>query len=374
MDLSAEFPILSEMIFFNHAGVAPISARAAKAICDYAVQAESRAYVKSGWYRRLAEVKRLTATLINARGPHEIAFVPNTSTGLSMVAKGLPWREGDNIVITNVEYPANRYPWLDLQRFGVEVREVAETRHGRIDVEDVVDAINNRTRLVAISHVQWASGYRVDLRPISEVVHHARGFLCVDGIQSVGLMPVDVRDSGIDFLSADGHKWLLGPEGAGILYCREDLIEMLHPNVVGWMNMIEAHDYGNYRFEFERDARRFEPGSYNVPGTLALGASMELLMDVGIDEVWHRVERLTAHLCEGLRSRGYDIFSPRGDAERSGSVVFCPPQGASLDCKRIVGNLEAQGIVIAVRQGRLRASPHFYNTIEQIDRLVDALP
>ncbi len=377
LDLEAEFPILARLNFFNHAGVAPISGRAAAALRQFADQASTRAYVDSGWYRRVVEVKRLAARLINADGPHEIAFVPNTSTALNLVARGIDWRPGDAVVITNVEYPANRYPWEDLKRLGVELIEVPQLPDGRIDVEDVMDAITDRTRIVSISHVQYASGARVDLRPISDMVHRAGGMLCVDAIQSVGVLPVDVKAMGIDFLAADGHKWMLGPEGCGIFYCREDLAELLHPAIVGWMNMVNPLDYGNYQFEFQRDARRFEPGSYNVPGILALGASLELLLEVGIDQVWSFVEALTTRLCERLTEKGYRVFSPREPHERSGIVTFDPPfpdTRLTPTPAQIVARLEQQGFILVTREGRLRASPHFYNTPEQIDALVEALP
>jgi selenocysteine lyase/cysteine desulfurase len=182
---------------------------------------------------------------------------------------------------------------------------------------------------------------------------------------------------GVDFLAADGHKWMLAPEGCGIFYCRHDLVETLHPAVIGWMNMVDAANYGDYRFEFERDARRFEPGSYNIPGILALGAGIELLLEVGMDHVWSRIDTLTTRLCEGLAAKRYRVFSPRGDGQRSGIVSFDPPgrdPSNSASAKQIVADLQKLGIIIVMREGRLRASPHFYNTEAQIDRLIDALP
>jgi len=279
--------------------------------------------------------------------------------------------------VSGVEYPANRYPWQDLARFGVRMVEVPERPDGRVDAGDVIAAISERTRVVSLSEVQYASGFRIGLRPVAEAVHRAGGLLCVDAIQSVGSMPVDVEALGVDFLAADGHKWLLGPEGCGILYVREERIETLHPNVVGWMNMVDARRYGDYRFEFLRDAGRFEPGSYNLPGIFALGASLGLLLEVGLDSVWRRLEALTAQLCAGLARRGYRVLSPRGEGERSGIVSFAPPAPelrATLPPEEIVTALEARGIVIVVREGRLRASPHFYDGTEQIERLVEALP
>ena len=377
LDWEREFPILRHLAFFNHAGVAPISGRAAAALNRFAEQARTRAYVDAGWYAGAKQVKRLAAQLINAEGESEIAFVANTSSGLALVARGLDWREGDNVVITNVEYPANRYPWEDLRRHGVELIEVRQHPDGRIDVEDVLEAITSRTRVVAISHVQYASGFRIDLRPIADMVHRAGGYLCVDAIQSLGALPVDVRAMGVDFLAADGHKWLLATEGCGIFYCKHDLAQLLHPAVVGWMNMVNASDYGNYRFEFLPDARRFEPGSYNIPGILALGASIELFVEFGMNNVASRIDALTTRLCESLHARDYRVFSPRGKAERSGIVVFEPPHHRTRDTppiRDIVAALEKRGIIIVVREGRLRASPHFYNTPEQIDALVAALP
>lgn len=376
-DFAGRFPILREMVFLNHAGVAPISGPAADALREYARQAESIAYVDAGWYKRAIDVKRAAARLVHAESHLEIAFIPNTSSGLSLVANGLDFAPGDNVVITNVEYPANRYPWENLRRLDVELIEVKQRTDGRVHVGDVCDAITDRTRVVSISHVQYASGHRINLRPISDMVHQVGGYLCVDAIQSLGVLPVDVREMGIDFLSADGHKWLLGPEGAGVFYCREELCPLVRPSVVGWMNMVDAENYGDYRFEFQPDARRFEPGSWNVPGIHGLGASIDLLTEVGINNVWRRVDALTTRFCEGAAGKGYDVFSPREKPdERSGIVIFSAPQrvGGRDSHRKIVHDLEKQKIIIALREGRLRVSPHFYNTMEQMDRVIEALP
>lgn len=373
-DFAQHFPILSRLDFFNHAGVAPISGPAAGALRDFAAQAADRAYVGGGWYRRAREVKRAAARLIGAAGEHEVAFVPNTTTGLALVANGLIWSAGDEVVITNVEYPANRYPWEGVSRqHGVKLIEVPQHDDGRIHVEDVVAAVTERTRVVSISHVQYASGHRIDPRPIADAVHAVGGYLCLDAIQSVGVLPVDVEALGADFLSADGHKWMLGPEGCGIFYCRAALAKRLHPTVVGWMNMVDAQNYGDYRYELLPDARRFEPGTYNIPGILALGASLDLLLEVGIATAWSRVEALTQRLCEGLTNKGYRVFSPRENAEeRSGIVIF--EHADPTRHRKIVNELETADIVIALREGRLRFSGHFYNGAEQVDRLIAALP
>lgn len=366
------FPILDEMDFFNHAGVAPLSKPAADAMIAYAKHTASKAYIQGSWYKQAQHIKTLAARMINAPSAANIAYVPSTSAGLSLLARGLDWRRGDNVIITSIEFPANRYPWQDLAKQGVELIEIEPDNEGRIDVEDILEAITDRTRLVSISHVQFSSGFRIDLSEIAKMVHRAGGLLCIDAIQSVGAMPVDVQAWGVDFLSADSHKWMLGPEGCGFVYCEEDLIQMLHPGVVGWMNMPIRKEYTDYRFEFHTDARRFEPGSYNLAGIMAMGASLELLLETGLDNVWATIEMLTDHLCDRLNQKGYKVFSPRGAGEKSGIVSF-----SAADVSRhqaIIEMLEKQNIHIALRQGRLRVSPHFYNTLAQMDRLVDALP
>lgn len=374
-DFAEHFPIQGELTFLNHAAVAPLSKPAADALRWYADRAASHAYVHSGWYEKLDQFRETSATLINARGPNEIAFVPNTSAGLNLVSGGLDFQQGDQVVISNVEYPANRYPWQALERLGVEVVKIEQRPDFRVDEDDVIEAITDRTRVVSLSHVQFSTGFRTNIQRISEVAHQAGAYMCVDAIQSVGVLPVDVQAMGIDFLSADGHKWMLGPEGAGIFYCHEELIEMLRPQVVGWLNVVNAMDFLAYQFEYRKDAQRFEAGSWNVPGLLALAASVEMILEVGVETIYERVDALNMHLRDGLASKGWRVISPPEPQERSGMVVFDPGEAnGDVSLKRIAGQLEADGIIIALRGGRLRASPHFYNTTQQIDKLVDALP
>lgn len=372
MDMTSEFPILHQMDFFNHAGVAPITHRASVVLQEYAVEASNYAYTKETWYNRITEIRKSVATLIHARSEHEIAFVPNTSTGISLVANGLTWHEGDNVIISNVEYPANRYPWENLKRHGVELIEVNQLPDGTIDVEEVCDAITNRTRVVSLSSVQYASGFRINLKPIADMVHQAGGYLCVDGIQSVGLIPIDVQKTGIDFLAADGHKWLLGPEGLGFFYVHEDLAPLLTPAILGWHSVVNPMDFGNYKFELHMDAKRFEPGTHNIPGILAMGASIDVLLEVGIDTIWDKVQSLTQQLCDGLPDAGYRVVSPRAKGQTSGSVVFVP-NDSEQNPKRIVAALAKEKIIAVVREGRIRVSPHFYNQPQQIERLLEQL-
>ncbi len=370
------FPILGRMDFFNHAGVSPLPKVSADAVRTYAHQAESTAYLGTSWYRDIEDLRKLSASLINAHAD-EIAFVKNTSEGIATVAGGLDWHRGDRIVTTAVEYPANIYPWMDIaDRFGVELVMVPEETSAdgrqRVPLDTILkEAAHPRTRLVALSHVEFASGQRHDLAAVGELCRRGRKLLCVDAIQSLGLLPVDVQAMKIDFLSADGHKWLLAPEGAGIFYCRRDLIPTMHPLVIGWMNVINEDDYGHYDFTLKSDARRFECGSHNVGGLLGLKASVEMLLSIGADATANRIRVLTDHLIAGLTNKGYRIVSPRGDGEWSGIVSFVSDR---LNHQQIFKTLRHDHkIEIALREGRLRCSPHFYNTTDQLDRLVAAL-
>jgi selenocysteine lyase/cysteine desulfurase len=372
IDLAAEFPVLGETNYFNHAGCSPMPARVANVVRSCVDSASAGRLADNPWYMEVLAAKPALAELVGGRGKHEIAFVPNTVSGLSLVAGGLNWLKGDRVVITDVEYPANRYPWTDLKRRGVEVLEAKQGPDYRIDVDDVIKLINDRTRVVALSHVQFGSGYKIDLKPIADEVHAAGGILCVDAIQSVGALPVNVQDLGIDFLAAGSHKWMLGAEGAGFVWCDEDLCQQLRPAISGWLGRVNALDYTNYDERWLPDARRFETGTMSVLALRAMRASAELLLEVGPELVWSRIDALCQHLRGRLVEKGYHVVSPPGPNERSGIVAFDWPDRLD-EHDRVVKELAEQRIIIANRMGHLRITPHFYNSIEQIDAVVDAL-
>lgn len=370
------FPILSRWDFFNHAGVAPIPHVAADALRRYAEQAENDVYLDSGWYREVENCRSTASRLINASS-EEIALVKNTGEGLSIVARGIEWHPGDRIVTTAVEYPANIYPWMELQRTRCVRLVMVPERDGpdgsRLVSEDelLAAADHPRTRMLTISHVQYASGQRMDLARIGRFCRERGILFCVDAIQSIGVLPVDVQAMNIDFLAADGHKWMLAPEGAGIFFIRRDLLEKVRPLSIGWMNVVNAQDFGHYDCTLRPDARRYECGSWNVAGFLGLGASLSLLESVGIERISTRVRSLGDRLVGGLREKGWRIVSSRAAGHFSGSVVFVSDR---LEHREVFKLLRERRIEIALREGRLRASPHFYNTEEQVDRLIEAMP
>jgi cysteine desulfurase/selenocysteine lyase len=371
------FPILRKWDFFNHAGVCPLPAVVSDAIRAYADQAQSDSYLTGTWYRDIEKLRVLSAELINCQRD-EIAFIKNTGEGLSIVANGIDFRPGDRIVTTAVEYPANIYPWMEqARRHGCELVMVPEETdaQGRcvVRLDKILEAAAHpRTRLVTLSHVEFASGQRLDIARVGKLCREQGKLFCVDAIQTMGIIPVDVQAMCIDFLAADGHKWLLGPEGAGVFYIRRELIESTRPLTIGWMNVINAMDYGHYDYTLKPDAGRYECGTYNVPGLLALKAAVELLAGVGIDAVSRRVFELTSHFAEQVARKGYRVFSPRGEDEWSGGIAFT---SEVHDQQAIFIKLRKEHrIEIALREGRLRCSPHFYNTREQMDRLTDLLP
>lgn len=365
-----EFPITRNYNFMNHAAAAPISRRTAEAARRYLKHAEQNAYLHGEFFKHVDHVRSRAAQLINAN-PDEIAFTKCTSEGLSFVANGLTWQNGDNVVITNAEFPANVYPWQALRPQGVQVRMVLE-EDGRIPLERVMEMIDNRTRVVSISSVQFASGFRTDLATLGEHCQSKGVFLCVDAIQSLGVFPIDVKSMKIDFLASGGHKWLCAPEGTGIFYVRKEIQGYLSPTTIGWITMKEPFEFSKYQFEFADTAQRYEAGSYNLPGVFGLGAAIEQALEIGIETIAHRLLHLTDRLTIQLRDKGYRVISSRAPAEASGIVAFISDVH---DHEEIQRHLESEHrIVIAVRRGRLRASPHIYNSEREIDQLVEFLP
>jgi selenocysteine lyase/cysteine desulfurase len=371
------FPILKSWDFYNHAGVSPLPRPAAHALIDFAQDIQNHAYLTQTWHPRIDETRALAAKMMGAE-KQEIAFIKNTSEGLSIVANSIDWNPGDRIVTTNVEYPANIYPWMNAAaRFGAELIQVAEETDASgvrsVPLEKILAAAKHeRTRLVALSHVEFASGQRHDLKTIGSYCRNHGIFLSIDAIQSLGAVPVDVNEMCIDYLSADGHKWLLSPEAAGVFYCRKELLAKTRPLTIGWLNVVNAMNFNAYDFTLRPDSGRFECGSLNVPGLLAMRESIKLLDGLGATTVANRLKLLGDRLIAGATSKGYTIASPRDGDQWSGILSFSAPNVAP---EPLVAKLRKEHrIEIMVRHGRLRAAPHFYNTEAQIDRLIDLLP
>jgi selenocysteine lyase/cysteine desulfurase len=370
MDLVREFPILERSTFLNHAAVAPLPRRALDALAAYA---EDAALGATAWPRMAARLKaaREAAGRLLGVPANEIGFVHNTTHGLLCMANSLPWRAGDNLVTAEHEFPANVQPWRQLGERGVARRVVAERPDHAFSIDDFAAAIDGRTRLVAVSMVQYSTGLRMPVEALAELCRERGVLLGLDAIQAIGAMPTRPTELGCDFLAADGHKWMLGPEGLGILWMRPELSDSLNASMTGWVGRVRSWDYDDHAQPLHPGARRFEEGSYNMAGAAALGAALEVINEFGIENVWGAVEALTARLAEGAARLGVAVASPRADGQRSGIVAL--DLGAGADPVATATELGRRGIHVAARRGWLRVSPHFYNRPDQIDALLAAL-
>lgn len=370
--LRALFPITERAIYLNHAAVSPPPTRTIEA-----VQSQLRDVAENGslnyrsWTAVKEQARKLAAEMIGAR-PEQIAFMRNTSDGLSTVANGLPWAPGDNLVTFRKEFPSNIYPWLRLSDvFGVEVR-MCEERDGRIDLDELIGLIDPKTRVVAISQVQYASGFRADLERIGRAARAHDALLVVDVIQAMGVTPTSVVAELIDVAAAAGHKWLLTPEGVGLLYLSDRARERLEPTLVGWRSVPDPEDYGDFKQGWNRGALAWETGTGPSALIHGLEASLRLLVETGVGRIANHLEQLTDYLCERLQSRDYQIVSSRHTSEKS--QILCIRNQAGISSMALYAHLKTRNIITAPRGDRLRVAPHLYNTFEDIDELVKALP
>ncbi|MBI1895400.1 MAG: aminotransferase class V-fold PLP-dependent enzyme [Acidobacteria bacterium] len=361
-----QFPVTGRLVYLNHAAVAPLPRVVADAMRDLAEDACLwGSFHYDRWLAAYEGVRVAAARLINA-GPDEIAIVKNTSEGIATIATGLDWRPGDRMVAFREEFPANYYPWkiLEGKGLGVEWLSVA-------DPLDRIDQAATGARLLSISFVQYLSGYRADLEAIGEICHRRGCLFLVDAIQGLGAFPVDVRRARIHALAADGHKWLLGPEGCGILYIQRDIQDAVEPVEFGWTNVAKYADYASRDMSLRPDAGRYECGTLNTVGIFGLRAALEFLLEVGIERITPQIQARAAEIAEGVRSRGCEVMLDPRPETGSGIVTFRKP---GLEDRAIVNRLRAEGIVTAPRQGWVRVSPHFYISPADIGRMIEALP
>ena len=365
-----EFPVTRECVYLNHAGIGPLSQQAATRMTMMA-ETVSRSGDRL-WSDRMEEagrVRGLAARLLGARESHEVAFVENTSTALSLVAEGLDWQAGDNVVGAVLEFPSNVYPWMGLASRGVEYRQVEE-RDGRIDPDEILARIDSRTRMLALSWVQYASGFRSDLARLGRACRERGVLFVVDVIQGLGALPLDVEADFVDVAAASAHKWLLGPEGIGLLYVSDRVVERLRPARSGWRSMRDPFQWTDFDLTWSEGAGRFESGTLNAYGIVALGGSLEVLLRVGAEEIEPRVLALAGLAARGLKDLGFTVVSSRRRGETSGIVTAVPPGRTAQD---LIKPLDERGIVVAARAGRLRIAPHFYNTADEIERCLAEL-
>jgi selenocysteine lyase/cysteine desulfurase len=364
-----EFPVTERWAYFDHAAVAPLPKRSGDMLRAWAAEQESNGVVNwLDWERKLEATRGRCAALIGS-DPEEIAFVNSTTHGIGIVAEGFPWHDGDNVVTAAEEYPSNVYPWMNLASRGVSLRLVP-SRDGRVPIEDLIAAIDARTRLLTISHVEWSTGYRNDLDALGAVCHDRGIALFVDAIQGLGPLTIDVARTPIDFLCADGHKWLLGPEGAGLLYIRREWIERLRPIGVGWHSVVSSFNTPGFDFTLKPNAQRWEGGSFNMPGLQCFGASLELLAEIGREAVSERILDRAVRVREIARQCDWSVVGSQAPADLSGIVALEKP---GIDPNRFALEARTRQVAIASRLGKIRVSPHIYNNDDDLERLAETL-
>lgn len=366
-------PVARKWSYFDHAAVAPIPQPALEAINNWATEAtEDGDAVWMSWNRQHEECRKSAARLINAQ-VSEIGLVPNTTFGINLVADGLDWNQGDNIVLPEHEFPSNVYPWMSLKDRGVELRQVPLDGH-RVNIDRIADAIDERTRIVSASWVGYASGARLDPKELSSAVHEKGALFFLDAIQGMGVFPLDVVDANIDFLAADGHKWMLGPEGAGVFFLKHEHLDLLRPMNVGWNSVAQGNDYTKVNLDVRKAASRYEGGTQNMAGFIGLGASLQFLTDFGLtpnqSPIADRVIEVSDYLCQSLQDAGIVVHSERGPNVSTGIVLFEVPGQQPAEVRT---RLLDQKVVTSCRGGHVRAAVHAYNNADDVDCLVDTL-
>jgi len=377
------FPVVGERIFMGHAGVAPLPQTSVDAIAEYCRRG-ARDMQETSWTTKIVADTRVEAAALIKCHADEIALLGPTALGLSLVANGIDWKPGDEVVYYADDYPANVYPWTSLERLGVHAVSVTPDTPGVITWKHVEQAITPKTRLVSLATCGFLTGYRIDFDTIGRNVQQRNILFCLDGIQTIGAFPISMEH--VDFLSADSHKWMLGPAGAGIVYVNRSRFAELRPTLVGSWNVQSPEFVAQEDIAFPDTAVRYEPGTPNFPGIAGMLASFRLLRDVGVENIGDRLLELRRSLLDMLRPMGYQLYLEEWDQgpdatdnARSGIVtVFHPDKNMA----EVGAYLLENGARISARQNRegqnfVRFSPHFYNTqaeIDQIGRLLAEAP
>jgi len=359
-----DFEILTEITYLNTASVGLLPKKSRERVLEWLNERGYGNLYWMRWYEESKRVKELFAKLINA-SPEEISLVENTSMGLNLVANSIKWERGDNIVINDMEFPANVFPWqVQARKHGLEIR-VVRSKNGVLDINDYQRLTDEHTKVIAVSWVEFSNGFVHDLKALSEIAHDVGAFLVVDGIQGVGALKLDVKKSGVDFLVCGGHKWLLGLSGAGLMYIKKEVLDELDISFGGWLADKNPSDFTYREYKPAEDARRFELGSPSFIGYYALSASLEYILSLGIDAIEKRDLELASYLIERMGIIA-GVASPLKDGEPLSPIISLEIPNANEVAKVL---WEKSGIRVSARLGRIRVSPHFYNNEEDIDKL-----
>ncbi len=365
-NLDLEFPVRRNLVYFNHAAVAPLPRRVADAMTAHMENVRDRGAADwRRWYAAIDETRGKAARFLGARDS-EVAFLPSTSWALNFVAQAFPWQPGDNVVGDDMEFSPNVYSWMLLENRGVEHR-LARNRGGRVTVDDIASKVDARTRVVAVSWVAFHNGWVYPVEELGAFCREKGILFVVDAIQGLGALPIDVSEVPVDVLAADSHKWLLGTEACTVFYVAEGARERVPPMAAGWWNVKSDHTYLDYKLDFFLSGRRYEPGTIPTAQILGLRAALDLLGDMGAEEIERRILGLVEGLREGLAARGWKIVSP--EPLRSGILAAVPADG---DSRKMVKALEGRGVIVSAREGAVRFSPHASNDLAEVERILEA--
>jgi cysteine desulfurase / selenocysteine lyase len=366
------FPATQKYTYLNSAAVSPMPTVTADAVYSQLKDASENGTVNfAEWIATKERARALIAKMLCVRN-EQIAFLRNTSDGFSTVANGIKWQKGDNIVTYEHEFPANFYAWRRIRdEFGVELRLCSE-QNGRIDLEEFVALIDENTKLVSISAVQFASGFRADLLKIGEAARKVDALFAVDMIQGFGAMAFDLPASLVDIACGASHKWLFSPEGCGIIYLSDRARERVAPTLVGWISVDDAWNFEDYTQDFKPNALAWETGTGSAALFYGLEQSLKIIHETGAKNIENYLEELTDFLCEMIAGKDYEIISSREKGEKS--QIVCIKNRAGVTSSEIAKKLEAEKIIVSPRGDRLRIAPHFFNNREDIEKLVEYLP
>jgi cysteine desulfurase/selenocysteine lyase len=371
-DRREAFPICRGKIFMAHAAVTALPRVVANAVIQYAEESAANFENFAALLKSIQETRAASAKLIGS-SPDEIALIGPTSLGLSLFANGIDWQPGDEVICYLEDYPANVYPWLNLRSRGVLIRFLHPAEAGAITPEVVADALTSKTRLVALASSNFLSGYRIALNAIGEMLRRRGILFSVDAIQTLGAFPTTVEN--VDFLSADAHKWMLGPLAIGIVYVRKECFELCRPTLLGSWNVKAPGFIAQEEIEFQPTAQRYEPGAMNMLGIFGMKAGIDLLLGIGIDRVADRILAIKSRLAEGVQRLGFNILGPVAGPNASGITTVWDP---ARDMQALFDRLTSEQIICSARQDRqgrqyIRFSPHFYNTEAEVDHILDVV-
>jgi len=363
------FPYLKTgKVYFGHASTAPLSTYVVDRLKNYLhVRSETKIDDYSAVLKSIENVKEGLAQMINST-PDRIAFTDNTNNGINMLAQSVVWKQNDRIILNDIEFPANVYPFMNLHHLGVRI-DFVKSHHGIVSAEDIINAITPDTKLISVSQVQFLTGYRIDLELLGKVCREKGIIFSVDAIQGLGAVRLDVKKSNIDFISCGTQKWLLGLQGLAFIYVSQKLQDSMHPSQPGWLSVEDAWNLLDYKLDLKKTADVFQPGTMNYPAIHAMDASLNLFREFGLDEIENRIIDNSVYLISRLKEIGISPYLSGVDKKYlSGIVSFSHPYS-----EKIFHELLHRNIISSLRDNGIRFAHHFYNTHEDIDKVIIAL-